>query len=194
MVANKLVNGFSWDSIDLKLSNWNKLTNKNGKLSKKDKGKEERGSEIEGPEVRSEIPEGEGPEVETGYGEEHIEESPSRLQKIANWFKEKGENLKENHPLLAKISNGIGKLFKKDTMLPEVKPETKPETTKKIDSDKTFNEYIKFVAEYGEKDAKREQIKANERLMRRREEIQKANREEEAEKYGARYEVDDGSR
>lgn len=179
MIANSLVNGLSWDSIDLKLDNWKKLTNKGKKLSKKEKDPEKTNENNQ--------PENENDEKDLFSSEEKKKQNEELRIK-----KEKQAEFAKKHPRLAKIGNWFKKMFKKEELLPEPKivpttTQTKVEKEEKLDSDKSFKDYIKYVAEYGEKDARKEQLKDNEALKQKLENMRAANRKREAEKFGADY-------
>ncbi len=175
MVANSLVNGLSWDSIDLKLDNWKRYTNKDKKLSNKDKTDD-----------KSKPDETKG----QSNGEETGKANEEELRKKA----EKRAQFEAKHPRLAKIGKWFNKLFGKDKFLPEptkTKLQTEAEQSENkeiLDVDKSFKEYIKQVAEKGmdgiaaEEKAAR-QVAAKEKLAQMR----AANRAAEAQKFGQDY-------
>ena len=166
MIANSLVNGLSWDSIDLKLDNWNKLTNKGKKLSRK--GKEPEKTNEHGDAHLNEDGEhgdahaNEGEEVELVSSEAKKKENEELIAK-----KKKQAEFAAKHPKLARIGNWFKNIFKKeDKSLPEPTTVTTGAGTKadekteeiEADTDKSFKEYIRYVAEYGEKDARKKQL------------------------------------
>lgn len=155
MVAKNLLNGASWDTINLKLDSWNKLINKGEKLSKKE-------------EFVNRTNRTENNEMEDIFSSKEKEEEFKKISAK----KQKAAEFAEKHPKLAKIGNWFKKLFKKETLLPE-KTKTKPEVEKeaKTDLDKDFKEYIKQIAEKGMDGAETDrQQKAKERLVKFREE------------------------
>lgn len=177
MVAKNLLNGASWDTIDLKLDSWNKLTNKGEKLSKKENSV-------------NEINRTENNEMEDIFSSQEKEEEFKKLKAK----EEKAAKFAEKHPRLAKIGNWFRKVLKKEKSLPElaaaddVVKTTENKEEKEIDSDKDFKEYIKVVAEKGIDGVKAEQ-KANrqQELKEKLEQMRAANRAAEAEKFGQEY-------
>ena len=186
MVANSLVNGLSWDSIDLKLDNWQdkKFTKKGEKISKKEKGKGEN------------VPTKDDEQIDVASDsekEEYRKNEEYRRSKQQEKDKEQEKNeFETKHPRLAKIGNWFKNVFKKDKMLPPPKDEkTEEKTEEKQDTiikDESFKEFIKVVAEKGivgieEEKKLAKQQDAKERL----EEMRKANRANEAKKFGQDY-------
>ena len=146
MIANSLVNGLSWDSIDLKLDKWKSLTNKGQKLSKKDKDSE-----------KADIHTNEDVDIISS-------EEKMRKNEELRAQKEKQAKFAEEHPRLAGIRNWFRKIFKKDKLLPESTEEIEvateePEANSKGESDQSFKEYIRYVAEYGENEARKKQLR-----------------------------------
>lgn len=181
MVANSLINGLSWDSIDLKLDNWNKkYTDKNHKLKSKFEKIKTKDEGIE-------------PDKKDKDMEDIISDSEGeKLKKNEEVKRQKKENSFENrHPRLAKIGNWFKKIFKKEKMLPEgTEPEkvkleeTKPEEKQ----EKSFKEYIKDIAEKGMDGIKKEEKAARqEEAKKKLEEMRAANRKTEEEKFGKEY-------
>lgn len=174
MVAKNLLNGASWDTINLKLDSWNKLINKGEKLSKKEET----------------VNRTENNEMEDIFSSQEKEEEFKKLKAK----EEKAAKFAEKHPRLAKIGNWFRKVFKKEKSLPElvaaddVIKTTENKEEKEIDSDKDFKEYIKVVAEKGIDGVKAEQ-KANrqQELKEKLEQMRAANRAAEAEKFGQEY-------
>ncbi len=151
MIANSLINGYSWDSIDLKLDNWQdkKFNSKDGKL--KDVVNTEKNEKPEYEDVIS-------------SKEELRKNEKAREEKNKTEFEKK-------HPMLSKIGNWFKKTFKRVERLPEPKKE-EPEVETKINKeDKNFKEYIREIAEKGMDGIKAEEIAKNkERLAKLREE------------------------
>lgn len=165
MIANSLVKGLSWDSIDLKLDNWDKkFTSKDKKLSKKDKDKSDEEKSDEKKEDKD------------------FDKTDLNKNKDSNKENEEKSDFANKHPRLAKIGNWFKKIFNKDKMLPPGKEENEPKKP-----DESFKEYIKFVAEYGHENARKEQIKSNKDLRARYEEMKEANRKAEEKKFGKAY-------
>ncbi|MBQ2916887.1 MAG: hypothetical protein IJE59_01720 [Clostridia bacterium] len=188
MVAKSLVNGLSWDSIDLKLDNWQdrKLTNKGEKLSRKEK--------------TDNVQSKDGENIDIISSEENYRKNEELRKK-----KEQKTEFENKHPRLAKIGNWFKNIFKKDKMLPPAKDEKTDEKTDKdlIIKDESFKEFIKVVADKGLDGIEQEkklakQQNAKEKLA----ELRKANRANEAKKFGQNYadksdyrnKDDDGSR
>lgn len=152
MIANSLVNGLSWDSIDLKLDNWKKLTNKGKKLSKKENTPE-----------KSDKNNQPGKENEDEEKDLVSSEEKKKQNEELKAKKEKQAEFAKKHPRLAKIGNWFKNVFKKDKLLPgptsvSTGTQTKVENKEEMDTDKSFKEYIRYVAEYGEKDARKRQL------------------------------------
>lgn len=177
LVARSLVNGLSWDSIDLKLDNM--YTKKDKKFKNADKTQKLANKENKVVEEKEDL--------DIISSEENLRKNEELRNK-----KEKKEEFENKHPRLAKIGNWFRKIFKRDMMLPEGKDESKDvepleEESKIKKSDESFKEYIKLVAEYGYKDAKKEGLKNNKDLRARYEAMKEANRKAEEEKFGKDY-------
>ncbi len=180
MVAKNLLNGLSWDSIDMKLDNW-----KDRKFTAKDVKAIENSKE-----------EGINPvEVYNNNKEDTYQEYPEDPMNYDSDLR-----FSYNHPRLAKIrdffrNSRIGKLFKNiknKLLLPEGKKQEKtelenpkPEEPKKEKD--SFKDEIKVVAKVGYKDARKEQLKNNKELRARYEAMKEANRKNEEEKFGKKY-------
>lgn len=165
MVANNLINGLSWDSIDLKLDNWKdkKFTSTDEKLSDKGKREEKDDSEkIDNKEEKS--------------GSEEMEDVFSSDKKAKNHEKEmKRKAFAEKHPRLAKVANWFRNKFKRNDLLEAGKVEDKnPETLEDVKTDReeiSFKEYIKEIAEKGLDAVKADELAARkERLAQLRKE------------------------
>lgn len=179
MVANSLVNGLSWDSIDLKLDNWN---------NKKFKAKDDK-SVKNWREARKEKVENFKLDIK----------DPEKISDREEDIKEEGEQNKlpdrtfdDRHPRLAKIKKffkNIKDKFSKKEVTPEKPEEDKPEKEEnKVENDKSFKEYIKEIAEKGIDGISNEKAEnKKEQLKKRLEELRKANREAEANKFGKEY-------
>lgn len=175
MVANSLVNGLSWDSIDLKLDNWKRYTNKDKKLSNKGKTDDK----SKGDEAKGQSKGEENGNRETG--ELNNEELRKKSEKRAQF--------EAKHPRLARIGKWFNKVFgRNDTLLPPPEQTEPPKEEETLDADKSFKEYIKQIAEKGmdglaaEEKAAR-QAAAKEKLAQMR----AANRAAEAKKFGQDY-------
>lgn len=153
-VAKNMLEGLSWDSIDLKLDKWQdrKFTSKDKKLSNKDKttdGKVNPDKKIDGKYDG----------IMNFDDDRQIFSSQKKLkeyEKMKNKMEKRAE-FANKHPRLAKIGNWFRKVLKRDEMLPEGN-DGKEVEQKAEQTDKSFKEYIKYVAEYGEKDARRKQL------------------------------------
>lgn len=178
MVANKLVNGFSWDSIDLALDNWDnrKFTSKDEKL--KHAVEQARKEKVENFEINID-PDKDDNKPDLTFADKH-----PRLAKVANFFK------------------GLKDRFIKKENVEKVQP-SQPLNNEEVkrSTDSEFKDYIKYVAEYGEKDARKEQLKDNKDLNQKLEQMRAENRKAEEAKYGEEYAKqsdprtqDDGSR
>ena len=170
MVAKNLLNGASWDTIDLKLDNWDKKYTKKKDVEKTKTENENLGKEGE---VSAK------PSLENKLGEFSEEDliSDSSAEK---YKKNKQLMSEDKHPRLTKIKNWFKKILKKEEkMLPE--PEEKQELGKsdKIkaasalnnekpkeqdkgqdEKDESFKEYIRAVARNGVKGANAERLAA----------------------------------
>lgn len=174
MVCNSLVNGLSWDSIGLKLDNWQerRFTSKE-KTPIKDKTEKNKNENTEFKDIISD---------------------PEALKRNEDLRKAKeGNNFDDKHPKLAKIKNWFKSRFgRSKNALPEPQNPNKEndegEVKKENKEAKSFKEYIKEIAEKGmdgiaaeEKAARQEAAKA------KLDEIRKANRASEANKFGKDY-------
>lgn len=176
MVAKNLLNGVSWDSINLKLDNWDKKFTK-----EKDKGEGQKPD-------KNEKTENDNPEKEEEQlKKEEFEEKHPRLTKIKKWFK--------------KIFGKEEKMLPE----PKPKEVEEPEDKKIEDEDKSFREYIREIAEKGMDRVKQEELKrkldemrkANreqEELKRKRDEKRKADRRAKARGFGQANADRSGSR
>lgn len=202
MVAKNLLNGASWDTIDLKLDNWDKKYTRN----KDDKNIIKAKPENENITARAE----EKKEVNEELGE--TEEMDVFSDSNAEAYKRNKQLMFEKkHPRLARIQNWFKKVFKKeDKLLTDGSEEQeivqsekikaarklnrskenkeKVENVEKTVEDKSFKEYIKVVAEKGVEGASKEEATIREEQAKKKlEEMRKANREAEANKFGKDY-------
>ena len=191
MVAKNLLNGASWDTIDLKLDNWDKKYTKKKDVEKTKAENENSGKEGE---VSAK------PSLENKLGEFSEEDliSDSSAEK---YKKNKQLMSEDKHPRLTKIKNWFKKILKKEEkMLPEPEEKgksekikaasalNKTEESKEQDEDKSFREYIKAVAEKGmDGVSMEEKVAKQEKAERKLAEMRKANRAAEAEKFGQDY-------
>lgn len=187
MVANNLMQGLSWDRIDLKLDDWKSrkftakekisekvktetegkdididgLENKIIKETKRQIGK--KSNEIDDTELVDELEElGMIPDFDTRH---------PRLAKIKNWFKEKFKKIKDF------IVMDEESLENNDEEIGDNNEETK-------DTDNEFKKYLKEVAEKGMDGIKAEkQIEARKKQA----EYKKAAYARETEKFGKDY-------
>ena len=194
MVAKNLLNGASWDTIDLKLDNWDK------KYTKKKDEKDVEKAKTENENLGKEGEASAKPSLENKSGEFSEEDliSDSSAEK---YKKNKQLMSKDKHPRLTKIKNWFKKILKKEEkMLPEPEEKgksekikaasalNKTEEPKEKDEDKSFREYIKAVAEKGmDGVSMEEKVAKQEKAERKLAEMREANRAAEAEKFGQDY-------
>lgn len=194
MVAKNLLNGASWDTIDLKLDNWDK----DKRFTRKKDEKSVENTKTENSNLEKEVS---GNASLENKSEELDERDVFSDSKAEAYNKNKQLMFEKKHPILAKIQSWFKKMSgKEEKMLPEPEEKgksekikaasalNKTEESKEQDEDKSFREYIKAVAEKGmdgvsieEKLARQEAAK--EKLAQMRE----ANRKNEAEKFGQDY-------
>lgn len=202
MAAKSLVNGLSWDSIEIKLDNWkdrkftskskvaeNVRTEKDMEIDKDrifkdidrtlnaDKYKEiysdsEHEKAKEAEKVRTEKEEL-GMTEQSEFAKKH-----PRLAKIANWFKEK----------TSKIFN-INTDVEVDSPKPNIDPIAKaPEAKKESKQEVDFKEYLKDIAEKGYKGVEKDNLEAqSKKLEERRKQFKEEAYKREQAKFGKDY-------
>ena len=172
MICGRLVEGYSWDSIDVKLEKW--------------KEREFRGEKG----TLAKMQEARGPVRESA-----LSQLSTELGKVPAGKEEENTDSREiveisefdlDHPRIAKIKNffknvvrKVKKVFNRDETIDadfveeteEAKQEVKEEVkeTPNIDDNKEFRDYIKVVAEKGMEAAKREKLEAKRREIKNRE-------------------------
>ena len=170
MVANSLVNGLSWESIDLKLDNWDKgrkLTNKDKdeKLSNKE-NESNQDQAIDQNNQDQVINENNTDQAiddnnsDQAIDQENTEQITSENNESNDVISDKkalkrNERLKKrkdfmkNHPRLAKAVNWFRtKVLGKEELLPEQTEQQENKIEDKSE-DKSFKEMIKEIAEHG---------------------------------------------
>lgn len=180
MVAKNLLNGASWDTINLKLDNWDKekrYTNK-----KEESVLEENKNKLENSEKEDLF---ENIFSETEKNSKGLDEYDIISDSNAEAYnRNKQLMFEKKHPRLAKIQNWLKKVFgNKRKMLQEgkeienkvVEDKVEDKVEEKVEDktidDISFREYIKVVAEKGMDGAETDrQQKAKERLAKFREE------------------------
>lgn len=206
MAASRLVEGKSWNAIEVTLDNWTwknrKLTSKDGKIKEKiNNAKAMQGN------TKTDLKQGNRESSAKGNRKpENKENNAKGNKKSENKESEKEETslvvtseFDKKHPVIAKIKNffkGIGKglynIFYEVTE-EKIKTEEKIEENKKEDED--FKKYLKEIAEKGykgiEKDKQKMQEdrerKSKEEAYKRFKEAKLAAYNREAEKYGKEY-------
>ena len=148
LVAHNLLNGLSWEEIDMKLEDWKdkKFTSKDGKISEKvnlAKGEREDSEKIEVIEFTSDIKD---PNEDNNIisSEEKLKENEKRMRRKA-----RNEKIKSG---INKVKNWFRNIFgrKQPELLEDKKEDKEPEQEDVKKPKDDFREYIKFVAEYGE--------------------------------------------
>ena len=207
MVGNNLMNGASWDSIDLKLQNWEKvrLTSKE-KVTKKIKGGNESKAKedldldelsakivkqatksIEEEEAAKGVKEGIDQEEKSLTEVSEFEKKHPRLARIGKWVKSKWNAIRgkdSEEEKTTKKDDSKKNIKGKDAEIEE--KEEKPEEN--ISKEDEFRQYLKDVAEKGMKQTAREKLdKAKEDAYKKQEvrdqawkDKQKATREASA--------------
>lgn len=204
MVAKNLLNGASWDTIDLKLDNWDKKYTKKKDEKQAEKAKIENGNS--GKEEQQQL------ETDELFANVFPEDKPEDFDdrdiisdsNAEEYNKNKQLMFEKKHPRLAKIKRWFNRILgKEEKMLPEPEEKqelgksekikaasalNKTEESKEQDEDKSFREYIKAVAEKGmDGVSMEEKVAKQEKAERKLAEMRKANRAAEAEKFGQDY-------
>lgn len=194
MVAKNLLNGASWDTINLKLDNWDK----DKRFTRKKDEKSVENTKNENSNLEKEVS---GNASLENKSEELDERDLFSDSKSEAYNKNKQLMFEKKHPRLAKIQSWFKKMFgKEEKMLPEPEEKgksekikaasalNKTEESKEQDEDKSFREYIKAVAEKGmDGVSMEEKVAKQEKAERKLAEMRKANRVAEAEKFGQDY-------
>jgi hypothetical protein len=194
MVAKNLLNGASWDTINLKLDNWDK----DKRFTRKKDEKSVENTKNENSNLEKEVS---GNASLENKSEELDERDLFSDSKSEAYNKNKQLMFEKKHPRLAKIQSWFKKMFgKEEKMLPEPEEKgksekikaasalNKTEESKEQDEDKSFREYIKAVAEKGmDGVSMEEKVAKQEKAERKLAEMRKANRAAEAEKFGQDY-------
>lgn len=194
MVVNNLINGLSWDSIEINLDKWkdrkytaNKENSRKMKV-KKEARKFEQKDERRPIESVKKIMKNIGQKIEQ-YSEmnystdfkEEIEDKDDNLPVEISEFDKK-------HPRIAKIKNWFKKIFKSDKETNETIINEISSVKNEKDEREDFKKYLKEIAERGyekvEKEHNEEKTKkAKEKFENMKEEAYKR----ETEKYGKNY-------
>lgn len=194
MVAKNLLNGASWDTINLKLDN----LDKDKRFTRKKDEKSVENTKNENSNLEKEVS---GNASLENKSEELDERDLFSDSKSEAYNKNKQLMFEKKHPRLAKIQSWFKKMFgKEEKMLPEPEEKgksekikaasalNKTEESKEQDEDKSFREYIKAVAEKGmDGVSMEEKVAKQEKAERKLAEMRKANRAAEAEKFGQDY-------
>ena len=190
MIANNLLNGYSWDSIELNLDSWKerKLTaNKENKQKMKEKMKAVKSSNKPTPtrvKEQSKIKKYLHDFFLGDYGDN--EYKPKENLPVAT------KSFDEKHPTIAKLKNWIKDKYKnlKDFILGEndgVKNKGKKSEEEKanIAKDEEFKKYIKEIAEKGYKKVENEKKQdTKEKFKEMKEEAHKRDEEKFGDGYG----------
>lgn len=174
MVANNLMQGASWDSIDLKLENWKerytskeKIVEKVKGTSKEDVQKENTSKGIDNEEnidlsqkieatteeLLKEKEEDKDKEEKSLQEVSEFEKKHPRLAKIGKWFKDKWNKIRGNKNKEEKDN--------KDEKGKVEEEKTEQEETQSSDNNRDeFRQYLKDVAEKGMKQTAREKLDA----------------------------------
>lgn len=143
MICGKLVEGYSWDSIDMKLEQWQdrKLTAKKGTADKLKQATEvEKGENILGKDTTEKENSSQKDLVEVS----EFDQKHPRLAKFKNFFKNIGKNIKE--------------YFKQDKE--DINSDEKIVEEKNKNEKDDFRNYIKVVAEKGMNQADKERLES----------------------------------
>ena len=152
MICGKLVEGYSWDSIDMKLEQWQdrKLTAKKGTADKLKQATEvekgENGLEKDNSTEKNNSAQKDLVEV-SEFDQKH-----PRLAKIKNFFKNIGKNIKE--------------YFKEDKE--DIKSDEKSVEEKNKNEKDDFRNYIKVVAEKGMKQADKDRLETKKKEVQQK--------------------------
>lgn len=208
MVAKNLLNGASWDTINLKLDNWDKKFTKKKDEKQAEKARIENGN--------SEKEEQQQLETDELFANVFPEDKPEDFDdrdiisdsNAEEYNKNKRLMFEKKHPRLAKIQRWFNRILgKEEKMLPEPeeeqelgksekikaaselnKAEEPKEQDKEKGEDKSFREYIREVAEKGMDQVSREEKATKQKEAKRKlAEMRKANREAESKKFGQSY-------
>ena len=183
MIANSLVNGLSWDSIDLKLEKWDsekKFTNKdkdvklgNKQIDKNDKPLNNHYDDITSDPEK--LKQNEELKIKKEKKESEFDKKHPRLAKIKNLFKKIKDKVIKKEDQKALPGTKEAKTVNEET-----------KASKEI-NDESFREEIKYIAEYGIKDARKQQLKDNKELNEKLRMLRLQNRIEERINYGDEY-------
>ena len=197
MICGKLIEGYSWDSIDMKLEQWQdrKFTSKKETVDKmRNAAKEDKKEKIE--KTSSQAREGQNREAgksKTTTGRTNPEESKEKQEEKAGPLVEVSE-FDRKHPRLAKIKNFFKKMGQsikntftdKEEDLEKVEKEEKTpvsqeKTSEAKDKEEAddFRSYIKVVADKGMKQADKERLEAKKEALKQKLAEQNEKDEEE---------------
>ena len=149
MICGKLVEGYSWDSIDIKLEQWQdrKFTAKKGTADKL-----KQATEVEKGELGKDITEKENSSQKDLVEVSEFDQKHPRLAKFKNFFKNIGKNIKE--------------YFKQDKE--DINSDEKSEEEKNKKEKDDFRNYIKVVAEKGMNQADKERLEAKRKEVKQK--------------------------
>lgn len=197
MICGKLIEGYSWDSIDMKLEQWQdrKFTSKKETVDKmRNAAKEDKKEKTE--KTSSQAREGQNREAgksKTTTGRTNPEESKEKQEEKAGPLVEVSE-FDRKHPRLAKIKNFFKKMGQsikntftdKEEDLEKVEKEEKTpvsqeKTSEAKDKEEAddFRSYIKVVADKGMKQADKERLEAKKEALKQKLAEQNEKDEEE---------------
>lgn len=203
MICGKLVEGYSWDSIDMKLEQWNdrKLTSKKETAEKmRQSAKEDKKEKAERPDPEAKKEE-KAPLKREGTGKERPIATPvpeAKKDEKAEQKEDKEEKslvevseFDKKHPRLAKIKNffkRMGQSIKNTFTDKEEAQEKKEPVNKTIDPEvkakeeaDDFRAYIKSVAEKGMREADKERLEAKREALKQKM-AEQGQREDKSEK------------
>lgn len=192
MICGKLIEGYSWDSIDMKLEQWQdrKLTSKKETADKmRNAAKEDKKEKAE--RTSSQAREGAGRELGKGkatIGRTNPEDSKEKPEEEKAGSLVEVSEFDRKHPRLAKIKNffkRMGQSIKntftdkeEDLEKVEKSEEKSPEEKAKEEAD-DFRAYIKVVADKGMKQADKERLEAKKEALKQKLAEQNEKDEEE---------------
>lgn len=198
MTAKSLINGLSWDTIEIKLDNWKdkKFTSKTKVVEKVKNEEKEHIEESEKDQVKNlkdkyqaidsdiysdsnhqkakETEAARANKEETGLiNQSEFAKKHPRLAKIANWFKEKAN----------KIFN-VNKEVQLDEPKPNMDSIAQPPEEKEVD----FKEYLKDIAEKGYKGVEKDNLETQrQKLEEKRKQFKEEAYKREQKKFGKDY-------
>lgn len=213
-VARNLLEGLSWDSIDMNLDNWKdkRFKEKDGRLSK-DIEHSKDGTRKDGEEASNEKQEENPENLEAELGDNGINpELPApkntfadrhpRLAKIGRFFKNIFSKSRKSNVEIEKTAEELQDEIRNkqiDEAIDKNNEEKAMQKGTKAQEELSFKEYIKQIAEKGMTEVEKEQREARQKEAREKlAKMREANRKVEENKFGKPYadmsRTDDGSR